>query len=179
MNEAYDELMERCDGAMVVVTTGDGRERAGCVVGFHGQCGIEPRQHAIWLSKANHTYRVALHASHLAVHFLTPADEDVARVFGEESGDEVDKFERVAWTLGPSDVPLVDALPSRFVGRRVALLDVGGDHACFVIEVEDAVGADAFRPLRLQGLADLTPGHPAEERPVPAETSTPTSREDS
>ncbi|MDO5499393.1 MAG: flavin reductase family protein [Propionibacteriaceae bacterium] len=172
MSEAYDALVARSNGAMVVVTASDGREHAGCVVGFHNQCAIEPRQHAVWLSKANHTYRVALHAERLGVHFLTPDDEAVARLFGEQSGDELDKFERVDWSPGPAGTPLLEALPNRFLGRRVALAEVGGDHACFVLEVEDAVGGE-FEPLRISALGDLTPGHGVEERPAPAKARTP------
>ena len=45
--------------------------RAGCLVGFHSQSSIDPRQYAVWLSKANHTYPVALRSELFAVHFLT------------------------------------------------------------------------------------------------------------
>ncbi|WP_432557525.1 flavin reductase family protein [Granulicoccus sp. GXG6511] len=170
--DSYDELMRYCNTAMLVVTASDGRERAGCVVGFHSQCGIDPLQHGVWLSKANHTYRVALHATELAVHFLTPSDEDVARLFGESSGDEIDKFEHVAWHAGESQAPLLDALPNRFIGRRAALFEAGGDHACFLLTVQDAHCAEDLRPLRFDALGGLSPGHAAEDRPAPAVTRT-------
>lgn len=169
MSEAYDELVSQADGAMIVVTVSDGTELGGCVVGFHSQCGIEPPRHAVWLSKANHIYRVALHSSHLAVHFLTVDDEAVARVFGELTGDDVDKFGQVEWSPGPEGAPLLAALPNRFVGRKVALLDVDHDHVCVVVSADDASCAEDFQPLRLSDLGDLSPGHPAEERPVPAD----------
>ncbi|WP_425307428.1 flavin reductase [Ammonicoccus fulvus] len=171
MSEAYDELVARADGAMIVVTACDGTELAGCVVGFHSQCGIDPPRHAVWLSKANHTYRVALHSSHLAVHFLTVGDEAVASVFGELTGDSADKFEMVEWSRGQEGTPLVTALPNRFVGRRLTVLDVGHDHVCFVVGADEATCADEFEPLRLSALGELSPGHPAEERPVPADAS--------
>ena len=60
----FDALMAQLDQPLVVVTTAAGDERAGCVVGFHVQCSIEPRRVAVWLSKANHTFRVSLFASH-------------------------------------------------------------------------------------------------------------------
>ena len=82
----------------------------------------------MWLSRANHTYRVALLATHLAVHFLTADDHDVAAAFGGETGDEIDKFAGVAWTPGPAGVPLLDRCPHRMVVRRVTLVDDGGDH---------------------------------------------------
>ena len=60
------------DGPMYVVTAAAARERAGCLVGFAGQCSIEPERHMVWISKANHTYRVATAAGHLGVHLLAP-----------------------------------------------------------------------------------------------------------
>ena len=40
------------------------------MVGFHSQCSVDPGRFAVWLSKANHTYGVALRAEVFAVHFL-------------------------------------------------------------------------------------------------------------
>ena len=36
----------------------------------------------MWLSRLNLTYRVAQLASHLAVHFLTEGDRELAELFG-------------------------------------------------------------------------------------------------
>src|SRR4051812_45302563 len=108
---AFDDLVAAFDGALVVVTTAAGDERAGCVVGFHCQSSIDPPHYAVWLSKANRTYRVALLADHLAVHALGQGDRDVAELFGGETGDEVDKFSRCEWSPGPDGVPLLTRLP--------------------------------------------------------------------
>jgi flavin reductase (DIM6/NTAB) family NADH-FMN oxidoreductase RutF len=76
---------------MIVVTASYGDERAGCLVGFHSQCSIAPVRYAVWLSRANYTCRVALQASHVGIHFLSREDESLARLFGEQTGDEIDK----------------------------------------------------------------------------------------
>ena len=165
---AFDDLIAQLDPAMAVVTTVSGGERAGCLIGFHAQCSIEPPRHAVWLSKANHTFRVALHAQRFAVHFLSTEDLDTARLFGTNSGDDVDKFSQCAWRPGPDGVPLLDACPSHLVARRVAMLDEGSDHVCFVLEVTDASTAASFQPLRLSQAQVLDPGHEAAERPKPA-----------
>ena len=67
----FNTLMAALDSPLIVVTTADERERAGCLVEFHVECSIEPQRYCVWLSKANYTYRVALHSSHLVIHFLT------------------------------------------------------------------------------------------------------------
>lgn len=158
---------EHLDPALVVVTTTDGRERAGCLVGFHTQCSIAPDRYAVWLSKANHTYRVALFADHAAVHLLSADDFDLAELFGGTTGDQVDAFAACAWTAGPNGVPLLDRLPNRLVGRRVSLVDDGdSDHVCLTLAPEVVETAASFSPLRLSAVAGIVPGHDAEERPV-------------
>src|SRR5712672_2014870 len=91
-----DALTSELDYPMVIVTTVADGERSGCLVGFHSQCSIHPARWALWVSKANHTYGVALRATRLAVHFPSVDDVDLAELFGEETGDEVDKFARCA-----------------------------------------------------------------------------------
>src|SRR5215203_2784467 len=89
---ARDELIGHLDVALMVVTTASRDQRAGCVIGFHTQCSIDPLRYCVWLSKANFTYRVALFATHFALHLLDIADEELAALFGSTSGDAVDKF---------------------------------------------------------------------------------------
>ena len=162
----FDDLAADLDPPMAVVTTARHDERVGCLVGFHSQAGIEPRRYAVWLSKPNHTARVALHDDQLwfGVHFLTADQHDLARLFGAETGDEVDKFAACAWTAGPHDVPLLADCDHRFVGRRISLTDVGSDHLCLVLEptaVEHGHGSGRW--LRLGQVLDLDAGHDPDE----------------
>jgi flavin reductase (DIM6/NTAB) family NADH-FMN oxidoreductase RutF len=165
--DSFDDLGAAADPAMVVVTTSLGDERSGCLVGFHAQSSIEPRRYTVWLSRVNHTYRVALLASHVAVHFLTDADRALAELFGAVTGDSVDKFARTPWTPGPAGVPLLDACPHRLVGRRITLVDDGGDHVAFVTEPVEAASPGPFRPLRLAAVAGLHAGHEVDEATAP------------
>jgi flavin reductase (DIM6/NTAB) family NADH-FMN oxidoreductase RutF len=166
----FSSIVEALDQAMVVVTTAAGDERAGCLVGFHSQASIEPSRWVTWLSKANHTCRVGLRASHLAVHFLDRSQRGLAERFGTRTGDDGDKFDGLALTTAggtAGGVPLLDDCPHRMLGRRATVLDDGGDHVCVVLEVEDVWTGGRLDPLRLSDVADLEPGHPAEERPRP------------
>lgn len=165
--EAFDDLMASLDAPMAIVTTALGDERAGCLIGFHAQSSIEPGRYCVWISKANHTYRVMLRSTHLAVHYLTEHDRELAALFGTTSGDDIDKFERCASAPGPHDVPILEACPNHLVVRRTAVLDEGGDHVCVVTEPITSHSAGRFRPLRLSDVDDLTPGHGSEERNDP------------
>ncbi len=163
---SFNELMGRLDNPMIVVTTASGRVRAGCLVGFHAQCGIDPPEYAVWLSKANHTYRVGALSDTFAVHFLGSGDRHLAELFGGTTGDNTDKFARCDWERGPDGVPVLSEVENRFVGRRVALLDAGADHVCLMLRPIDAsVGEDGL--LWLGEVADLEAGHTAEERQRP------------
>ena len=153
------QLTGPLDPPLVVVTVAVGEERSGCVVGFSTQCSMDPPRYAIWLSRKNRTYRVARGASHLAVHFLTDADLELAELFGGETDDEIDKFARCAWRPGDGGVPLLDACPNRFVGRVVATLDEGGDHLGVVLEPFVLSSGGPFRPLRHSRVDGLEPGH--------------------
>ena len=167
-SSAFDSIVDSLDGPMVVVTAAVDSERAGCLVGFHAQSSIDPKRLTIWLSKANHTVRVTLRATHFAVHFLAADQFAIARHFGTRSGDDGDKFLAWATSTGAGDVPLLDDVPHWMVLRRTALLDEGGDHVCVVGEVVEARSTGRFVPLRLAQVIDLRAGHGAEERPGPA-----------
>ncbi|QKW18129.1 flavin reductase [Kitasatospora sp. NA04385] len=152
------------DQPVYVVTAEAGGDRAGCLVGFGSQCSIRPERFAVWLSHANHTHRVAARATALAVHLLPPDDAGtaLARLFGEYTGDEVDKFARAAWRPGPAGVPVLAGAAAWFVGRVVGRIE-GGDHTGFLLDPL-ADGTDAPPPpavLTLRDVSDLDPGHPA------------------
>jgi len=161
----FDRVVASANEAMVVVTAAVGEDRAGCLVGFHSQTSIEPRRYTVWLSKANYTYRVALVAAHLAVHFLTTADRDLAELFGALSGDDVDKFARCDWEPGPDGVPLLRRCPNRVIVARATMLDDGADHVAVSGPPIAAHVEGGFAPLRYADVRDVVPGHAADERP--------------
>lgn len=166
-DDRFAAIASSLDSPLTVVTAAEGRQRAGCLVGFHSQSSMEPLRYCIWLSKANHTYRVALHSTHLAVHFLTSSDMPLAERFGTRTGDSIDKFADLQAEPGPGGVPVLADCPHWLVVRRTALLDDGGDHVCFTAEPVAVHTSGAFRPLRMSQAAHLQPGHSNEERPSP------------
>ena len=164
-DDAFDALMSSLDPPLMVLTTEADGVRAGCLVGFHAQSSITPGHYCVWLSKANHTYRVGLRARRFAVHFLTAEDLELAERFGTLTGEEVDKFAGVEVQLDDG-LPLLEACPHRMTLERIALLDDGGDHVCLTTQVRAAQSAGEFVPLRVSGAAHLTPGHSSEERAI-------------
>ena len=119
-----------------------------------------PVRWAVFLSVENRTYHVALEAELLAVHFPSAADHDLAELFGSMTGDDVDKFARCEWTEGPDGVPLLTRCPDRFVARVLDVVDVGGDHVCFVVEPITVEHAEPAVPTHLPVHPRLDTGPP-------------------
>jgi flavin reductase (DIM6/NTAB) family NADH-FMN oxidoreductase RutF len=146
------------DYPMFVVTAGDGDTRAGCLLAFATQASINPPRFLVCISRKNRTFRVAKDAEHLGVHLLPSDRDDLARLFGGATGDEVDKFERTPWHEGPHGVPILDGCTNWFVARVREQVDTG-DHVAFVLEpvaVEQGTPADQFDFHRAKR---IEPGH--------------------
>src|SRR5215204_5442563 len=124
---ALDRLVNRLDYPMLIVTAEAGGERAGCLVGFATQCSIQPPR-----------------------FLLGPEDRALAALFGEATGDAVDKFSHCRWHPGPAG-PVLEACRQWFAGRVLNRFDVG-DHVAFLVEPFAA----AARPLEGQlGFQDV------------------------
>jgi flavin reductase (DIM6/NTAB) family NADH-FMN oxidoreductase RutF len=135
--ETFSELLGDLDYPMFIVTVAANGERAGCLIGFATQGSIDPPSFLALISKRNRTYRVASEADALAVH-LAPDDEpELVELFGSQTGDEIDKFERCAWTEGPRGLPILDACPSWFACEVRERLDCG-DHVAHLLEPFEA-----------------------------------------
>jgi flavin reductase (DIM6/NTAB) family NADH-FMN oxidoreductase RutF len=159
----FPKLVAELDYPMFVVTVSADGERSGCLVGFTTQTSIHPPRFLVCISQKNHTHPVACRARLLGVHLVSrePPERRLAELFGSETGDDVDKFERVRWHAGPGGVPLLDELPNRFVGRVLSRLDLG-DHTGFLLEPVGAEkGEELDGGLGFQQVKDLEPGHEA------------------
>lgn len=159
---AFETIVGLLDYPMFIVTTRVGDDRAGCLVGFTSQVSIHPARFLVGLSKRNYTYRVASRgATHLAVHLLTREHRDLARLFGGETGDRVDKFERCSWRDGPEGLPILSAAPAWFAGRVLNRFDVG-DHVGHLIEPVAGCARPRLHDLvTFADVKDLEPGHGA------------------
>lgn len=161
-DQAFETIAGLLDYPMFVVTTRVGDHRAGCLVGFTSQVSIHPARFLVGLSKQNHTYRTAARgATHLAVHLLTREHRELARLFGAETGDRVDKFSRCAWQDGPEGVPILSAAPAWFAGRILSRFDLG-DHVGHLTEPVAGHAPPTLSDLvTFTDVKDLEPGHEA------------------
>ena len=119
---AFAAIVAGLDAPLIVVTAAMGDERAGCLVGFHTQSSISPQRYSVWLSKANHTYRVASRATHFGIHFLSQDQLAMAEHFGTLTGDTTDKFAGLRSQRGAHGVPVLLDCLHRLILRRTAIL---------------------------------------------------------
>jgi flavin reductase (DIM6/NTAB) family NADH-FMN oxidoreductase RutF len=159
--DQWDKVVELLDYPMFVVTTIYDGTLAGCLVGFATQASINPPRFLIGLSDKNHTYRVAKDADRLVVHVLGQSDRELASLFGEQTGDEVDKFAQCKWHAGPDGIPVLDDAAAWFSGPILSR-DRVGDHIAHLIEVDSGeVLAPEGALLKFSSVRDFEPGHEA------------------
>ena len=160
VEETFNALVGDLEYPMFIVTAKPGEEPLGCLVGFATQTSIHPPRFLVCLSHANHTYRRGRDAGHLGVHCVPEGADDLAELFGGETGDAVDKFARVPWHEGPEGVPLLDGCSNRFVGRVVERMDAG-DHTAYLLEPVGADHAADEGEFTFHRAKRIEPGHPA------------------
>jgi flavin reductase (DIM6/NTAB) family NADH-FMN oxidoreductase RutF len=159
--ESFESLVAQLDYPMFVVTTRAGDVMSGCLVGFASQTSISPPRFLIGLSKRNMTFRVAQDATHLAVHVVAREHIGLANLFGGETGDEIDKFDRCTWHSGPEGVPILDDAGAWFVGKILDRFDVG-DHVGHVLgPVAGQPPGEITDWVTFADVRHLSPGHEA------------------
>jgi flavin reductase (DIM6/NTAB) family NADH-FMN oxidoreductase RutF len=144
---------------MLVVTAAAGGERDGCLVGFSTQCSMDPVRMLVCLSPANRTHRIAGRTDALAVHHLDAGDLALAELFGEHTGDDVDKLARCTWHPGPAGAAVLDGVRHWWVGLIVDRVDLG-DHDGLVLEPASVHSEGVYHPLDSTAVAHLEAGHP-------------------
>jgi flavin reductase (DIM6/NTAB) family NADH-FMN oxidoreductase RutF len=158
--QTFQKLVAQLDYPMFIATVATDEERAGCLIGFATQCSIHPPRFLAGISDKNHTYRVAQGAGAMGIHLVPEDATQLAELFGGETGDELDKFERCSWRPGPEGVPLLDDCPNRFVGRILERVDFG-DHAGIVLEPLVAEFEEPDGQLSFHRAKRIEPGHEA------------------
>ncbi len=158
--QASAAFTSRVEYSLLVVTTGgpDG-ETSGCLAGFVTQCSIEPPRFLVCVSKVNHTFFVAERSGGLVLHLLGQDQVELAALFGETTGDTVDKFERCRWHPGRTGAPVLDECAAWVEGAIMRHFPAG-DHEAFLMRPVDGGAGPHDRVLTFQNAPSLRPGHP-------------------
>jgi flavin reductase (DIM6/NTAB) family NADH-FMN oxidoreductase RutF len=144
----------------VVTVRSPETEMSGCLAGFVTQCSIDPPNFLVCISKVNHTLAVAESSTGMGLHLLGRQQVELARLFGEQTGDVVDKFAAVDWRLGSTGAPLLVEAAVSMESQILGHFSVG-DHEAFLLRGVRAVAGDRAGLLTFRGAPPLHPGHPA------------------
>jgi flavin reductase (DIM6/NTAB) family NADH-FMN oxidoreductase RutF len=144
----------------VVTVRSPEADMSGCLAGFVTQCSIDPPNFLVCVSKVNHTFGVAERAAGMGLHLLGEGQVDLARLFGEETGDLVDKFASIDWRLGSTGAPLLVDVAVSMEGQILGHFSVG-DHEAFLVRGVRAMAGGHPGLLTLRSAPPLQPGHPA------------------
>jgi flavin reductase (DIM6/NTAB) family NADH-FMN oxidoreductase RutF len=158
VDEDFARLVGQLDYSLFIVTAAHGSERDGCLVGFATQVSIHPSRFLVCLSVKNRTYRVAAQATTLVVHPIPDDAEDLAVLFGGETGDDVDKFARCRWEPGADGTPVLSDVDSWFAGRVLGHIGFG-DHVGFVLEPTVIHETNRHDTLTFRRGRAIEPGH--------------------
>ena len=156
----FSAFVDGVDYPLYVVTAIHEGRRSGCLVGFTTQVSIDPPQMLVCISDKNHTHAVAREAGLLGVHLLSPDQQAVAELFGEETGDETDKFEDCSWHPGPDGLPLLDDCARYMVGRVLERIPFA-DHLGILLEPVEIAVSPLPVAYTLRDAAGMEPGHSA------------------
>jgi flavin reductase (DIM6/NTAB) family NADH-FMN oxidoreductase RutF len=159
-DEALGAYFERIDFPYYVVTvrTTEG-EMSGCLAGFVTQCSIDPPNFLVCIAQVNHTFGVAERSAAMGLHLLGTEQHELARIFGEKTGDLVDKFAQCNWRLGTTGAPLlVDCAVS--VEGHILTHFSAGDHEAYLVRAERAMSGEHDGLLTYRDAPHFRPGHP-------------------
>ncbi len=154
-----EPLVRSTDYSLYVVTACADDEPSGCLAGFVTQASIDPVRFIVCISKINHTFGVAMRSTGLGLHLLGADQRATASRFGEQTGDVIDKFERVQWTRGSTGAPILAECAAWVEGQVIDRMS-GGDHEAFLIAVLGGGEGTHSGRLTKVDAADFEPGHP-------------------
>lgn len=158
----FDDLMAMLDGPAYVVTTQADGQPSGCLVSFATQTSVQPPSFMIVVPRNSHTREVASRSEHLAVHVLSQRDVVLAELFGSQTDDQNNKFDRCSWRAGPQGMPILDEAVAWFIGRTVYWIDIG-DHVAYILEPVAGWAPECSEDLLY--LSDLNDLGPAQKAP--------------
>ncbi len=159
---SFEHIMATLDYPMCIVTTCFENEKAGCLVGFSTQCSILPQHYLVCISKQNYTLEVAKKAQFLTLHFPSVDQIELAKLFGETTGDNIDKFSFCPWYIGPYGAVIIKDDIDWFIGKIIQRIDLG-DHVGHLLEPVSALKVSTGPKLGFQEVKKIPAGHPIEE----------------
>ena len=142
--DVFRALLRRHAAGVVVITT-SGERPAGFTATSFTSVSLNPPLVSFCLDRASSSWAAVSTATHVGVHVLTDAQEDIARTFAAKG---VDRFAPpTRWDSGPHGIPILDDVHAVLLCRITDRMPAG-DHAIVLAELIDGGHTDnATEPL--------------------------------
>ena len=131
--DLFRALLRR-HAAGVVVITAPGDRPVGFTATSFTSVSLTPPLVSFCLDRASTSWPAVASATHVGVHVLTAAQEDVARTFATKGADRFAPPTR--WHRGPHGIPVLDGVHTVLL-CRIAERVPAGDHAIVLAELVD------------------------------------------
>ncbi|SHY96993.1 putative oxidoreductase [Mycobacteroides abscessus subsp. abscessus] len=95
------------------------------------------------------------------MHIIPRAEDELVHLFGELTGDSIDKFAQCAWRDGPHGVPILERSAAWFVGEILARVTLGDHIGHVLLPVAVSRSRELGRYVSFSDVRGLTPGHEA------------------
>jgi flavin reductase (DIM6/NTAB) family NADH-FMN oxidoreductase RutF len=145
----HDPALQLLPSPVVVVGAAAGPLRGGLTAAWVTRVSTAPPLLAVAVSPLRHTHGLLCDGSEFTVSVLREGQVEVARLFGLQSGRDLDKWERTPAVLLGGGVPALRDCAARLLCRLVDR-HPAGDHELLVGEVlaSEVVGGGPALPMR-------------------------------
>jgi flavin reductase len=133
--ETFRNCLRHVPGAVAVVTTLHGGERAGLTATAVCSVSAEPPQMLVCVNRSSSAESVIVAAGRFGVSFLAHDQREVANAF---STKDIDRFASAAWTETRSGIPLLEGAAAAFECVVVQAVEAG-THTIFIGAVVTAL----------------------------------------
>ncbi|MDO9695053.1 MAG: flavin reductase family protein [Candidatus Latescibacteria bacterium] len=145
----HDPALQLLPSPVVIVGAAAGPLRGGLTAAWVTRVSTAPPLLAVAVSPLRHTHGLLRDEGEFTVSVLREGQVEVARLFGLQSGRDLDKWERTPAVLLGGGVPALRDCAARLLCRLVAR-HPAGDHDLLVGEVlvSEVVGGGPALPMR-------------------------------
>ncbi len=145
----HDPALHLLASPVVVVGAADGERRGGLTAAWVSRVSASPPLLVVSVSPLRHTHGLLRDGGEFTVSVLREGQVEVARLFGLQSGRDLDKWERTPAVLLGGGVPALRDCAARLL-CRLAGRHPAGDHELLVGEVlgSEVVGGGPALPMR-------------------------------
>lgn len=145
--DQYRKTLGKLPTGVVVVTTMDGAEPVGMVIGSFASVSLEPPLVGFFAATTSSSWQRVRPAEHFAVNVLAADQEGVCRQLASKAPD---KFDGIEWTTDANGCPLIAGAAATISCRLYSRTDAG-DHEFVLGEVVDMSDAGPGEPLIFHG----------------------------